>query len=222
MEVREINTRSSALICVGNCWVGAPGTDPGLKAVDLVDQRRRGYLPWPSKVPSGKCELDQNLQTAQLFGPGQNIPLPTTKQTPVTRLRAPPIMPLMTEETGHEIVDLLRDKPIGGAVGWDSYELFRIGEQDSNFARDFFKGFIPLDVESPTRLEIIFNFFDRLSARAWRFRGNAQWAEAPEPEPAALTEKGFEASKDVHPVERGPDAGHSTPLPPLPNEPESI
>ncbi|KAK3329723.1 hypothetical protein B0H66DRAFT_35836 [Apodospora peruviana] len=54
----------------------------------------------------------------------------------------------------------------GGVVGWDSYELFKVGEQDSNFARDSFKTFIPLSIESPARSEIIFNFFDLLSAIA--------------------------------------------------------
>ncbi|KAK0618063.1 hypothetical protein B0T17DRAFT_322266 [Bombardia bombarda] len=54
----------------------------------------------------------------------------------------------------------------GGVVGWDSYELFRVGEQDSNMARDSFKTFIPLSVESDTRVDIILNFFDLLSAIA--------------------------------------------------------
>ncbi|KAK3693586.1 hypothetical protein B0T22DRAFT_43799 [Podospora appendiculata] len=54
----------------------------------------------------------------------------------------------------------------GGVVGWDSYELFRVGEQDSNIARDSFKTFIPLSVDSDTRSGIIFSFFDLLAAVA--------------------------------------------------------
>ncbi|KAJ4398562.1 hypothetical protein N0V85_006249 [Neurospora sp. IMI 360204] len=54
----------------------------------------------------------------------------------------------------------------GGVVGWDSYELFKVGEQDSNMARDSFKTFIPLSVDNRARTEIIFQFFDLLSAVA--------------------------------------------------------
>ncbi|KAL2257013.1 hypothetical protein VTK26DRAFT_775 [Humicola hyalothermophila] len=54
----------------------------------------------------------------------------------------------------------------GGVVGWDSYELFKVGEQDSNMARDSFKTFIPLSVDNEARSKIIFDFFDLLSAVA--------------------------------------------------------
>ncbi|KAL2146899.1 hypothetical protein VTI28DRAFT_2002 [Corynascus sepedonium] len=54
----------------------------------------------------------------------------------------------------------------GGVVGWDSYELFKVGEQDSHMARDSFKTFIPLSVDSESRTRIIFDFFDLLSAIA--------------------------------------------------------
>ncbi|KAM7219288.1 DUF1708 domain containing protein [Rhypophila decipiens] len=54
----------------------------------------------------------------------------------------------------------------GGIVGWDSYELFKVGEQDSNYARDSFKTFIPLSVDNPTRSDIIFSFFDLIAAIA--------------------------------------------------------
>ncbi|KAH8813031.1 hypothetical protein F5884DRAFT_320931 [Xylogone sp. PMI_703] len=53
-----------------------------------------------------------------------------------------------------------------GVVGWESYELFRVGEQDSNMARDAFATFIPLSVDSDARTKIIFDFFDLLSAIA--------------------------------------------------------
>lgn len=73
-----------------------------------------------------------------------------------------------------------------GVVGWDAYELFKVGEQgmrkfmdircdtlkltnnttDSNMARDSFKTFIPLSVENGAKTSIIFNFFDLLSAIA--------------------------------------------------------
>ncbi|KUI70330.1 Morphogenesis-related protein MSB1 [Cytospora mali] len=54
----------------------------------------------------------------------------------------------------------------GGVVGWDAYELFRVGEQDSNMARDSFKTFIPLSVDNGARCSIIFNYFDLMSAIA--------------------------------------------------------
>ncbi|KAL5615005.1 hypothetical protein BROUX41_005070 [Berkeleyomyces rouxiae] len=54
----------------------------------------------------------------------------------------------------------------GGVVGWDVYELFKVGEQDSGMARDSFKTFIPLSVENGAKSCIIFDFFDLLSAIA--------------------------------------------------------
>ncbi|KAF3046383.1 hypothetical protein E8E12_006562 [Didymella heteroderae] len=60
----------------------------------------------------------------------------------------------------------------GGVVTWDAYELFRIGESDSNFARHAFDTFIPLSVDSEARKRIIFDFFDLLSAVAARGKTN--------------------------------------------------
>ncbi|KAF2035948.1 hypothetical protein EK21DRAFT_53700 [Setomelanomma holmii] len=60
----------------------------------------------------------------------------------------------------------------GGVVTWDAYELFRIGESDSNYARHAFDTFIPLSVESEARKRIIFDFFDLLSAVAARGKTN--------------------------------------------------
>ncbi|KAI0473885.1 hypothetical protein GGR56DRAFT_666871 [Xylariaceae sp. FL0804] len=54
----------------------------------------------------------------------------------------------------------------GGLVGWDAYELFKVGEHDSHMARDSFSTFIPLSVENQARSQIIFDFFDLLSAIA--------------------------------------------------------
>lgn len=54
----------------------------------------------------------------------------------------------------------------GGVVSWDAYELFKVGESDSNMARDSFATFIPLSVDSDSRTKIIFDFFDLLSAIA--------------------------------------------------------
>ncbi|KAI1852076.1 hypothetical protein JX265_008119 [Neoarthrinium moseri] len=54
----------------------------------------------------------------------------------------------------------------GGVVGWDAYELFKVGEQDSSFARNAFTTFIPLSVENDARTKIIFYYFDLLSAIA--------------------------------------------------------
>ncbi|KAI4685305.1 uncharacterized protein J4E84_006032 [Alternaria hordeiaustralica] len=60
----------------------------------------------------------------------------------------------------------------GGVVTWDAYELFRIGESDSNFARHAFDTFIPISVDSEARKHIIFDFFDLLSAVAARGKSN--------------------------------------------------
>ncbi|KAI0383510.1 DUF1708-domain-containing protein [Hypomontagnella monticulosa] len=60
----------------------------------------------------------------------------------------------------------------GGLVGWDAYELFRVGEQDSNLARDSFSTFIPLSVENQARSHIIFDYFDLLSAIAAHGKSN--------------------------------------------------
>jgi hypothetical protein len=60
----------------------------------------------------------------------------------------------------------------GGVVTWDAYELFRIGESDSNFASHAFDTFIPLSVESEARRQIIFDFFDLLAAIAAHGKSN--------------------------------------------------
>ncbi|KAH8732864.1 hypothetical protein GQ44DRAFT_696568 [Phaeosphaeriaceae sp. PMI808] len=60
----------------------------------------------------------------------------------------------------------------GGVVTWDAYELFRIGEADSNLARHAFDTFIPLSVECEARKCIIFDFFDLMSAVAARSKTN--------------------------------------------------
>ncbi|KAI1006150.1 hypothetical protein K3495_g2070 [Podosphaera aphanis] len=60
----------------------------------------------------------------------------------------------------------------GGVVGWEAYELFKMGESDSNMARDSFTTFIPLSVDSDARSKIIFDFFDLLSAIAAHSRSN--------------------------------------------------
>lgn len=77
----------------------------------------------------------------------------------------------------------------GGVVGWEAYELFKVGETgrnfrrcsyvkdanihaDSNLARDSFATFIPISVESEARTKIIFDFFDLLSAIAAHAKSN--------------------------------------------------
>ncbi|KAH8680104.1 hypothetical protein BGZ60DRAFT_243282 [Tricladium varicosporioides] len=60
----------------------------------------------------------------------------------------------------------------GGVVSWDAYELFKVGESDSNMARDSFATFIPLSVDSDSRTKIIFDFFDLLSAIAAHSKTN--------------------------------------------------
>ncbi|KAE8349954.1 hypothetical protein BDV28DRAFT_50539 [Aspergillus coremiiformis] len=54
----------------------------------------------------------------------------------------------------------------GGVVTWEAYELFKVGEQDSQLARDAFATFIPISVDSDSRSKIIFDFFDLLTAIA--------------------------------------------------------
>ncbi|KAI1174273.1 hypothetical protein F4777DRAFT_589287 [Nemania sp. FL0916] len=67
------------------------------------------------------------------------------------------------------IADVLRwcwSRIPGGLIGWDAYELFKAGEQDSDMARDAFSTFIPLSVENEARSKIAFDYFDLLSAVA--------------------------------------------------------
>ncbi|KAJ8110687.1 hypothetical protein ONZ43_g5812 [Nemania bipapillata] len=73
------------------------------------------------------------------------------------------------------IADVLRwcwSRIPGGLVGWDAYELFKVGEQDSNMARDSFSTFIPLSVENEARSKIAFDYFDLLSAIAAHGKAN--------------------------------------------------
>ncbi|KAL3453508.1 hypothetical protein BJX65DRAFT_125602 [Aspergillus insuetus] len=60
----------------------------------------------------------------------------------------------------------------GGVVTWEAYELFKVGEQDSQFARDAFSTFIPISVDSDSRTKIIFDFFDLLTAIAAHGKSN--------------------------------------------------
>ncbi|PGH23864.1 hypothetical protein AJ80_02112 [Polytolypa hystricis UAMH7299] len=60
----------------------------------------------------------------------------------------------------------------GGVVTWEAYELFKVGEQDSQLARDAFSTFIPLSVESDARTRIIFDFFDLMAALAAHGKSN--------------------------------------------------
>ncbi|TVY55323.1 Morphogenesis-related protein MSB1 [Lachnellula cervina] len=60
----------------------------------------------------------------------------------------------------------------GGVVSWEAYELFKVGESDSNMARDSFATFIPLSVDTDARTKIIFDFFDLLSAIAAHAKTN--------------------------------------------------
>ncbi|OJJ48607.1 hypothetical protein ASPZODRAFT_130697 [Penicilliopsis zonata CBS 506.65] len=60
----------------------------------------------------------------------------------------------------------------GGVVTWEAYELFKVGEQDSQLARDAFSTFIPISVDSDARTRIIFDFFDLLSAIAAHGKSN--------------------------------------------------
>ncbi|KAJ5909664.1 hypothetical protein N7504_004307 [Penicillium tannophilum] len=60
----------------------------------------------------------------------------------------------------------------GGVVTWEAYELFKVGEQDSDWARDAFATFIPISVDSDARAKIIFDFFDLLASIAAHGKSN--------------------------------------------------
>ncbi|KAI1433831.1 hypothetical protein GGR50DRAFT_665970 [Xylaria sp. CBS 124048] len=60
----------------------------------------------------------------------------------------------------------------GGLVGWDAYELFKVGEKDSNMAPDAFSTFIPISIDNVPRSNIIFDYFDLLSAIAAHGKAN--------------------------------------------------
>ncbi|KAJ5884914.1 hypothetical protein N7495_009424 [Penicillium taxi] len=60
----------------------------------------------------------------------------------------------------------------GGVVTWEAYELFKVGESDSDLARDAFSTFIPISVDSDARSKIIFDFFDLLAAIAAHGKSN--------------------------------------------------
>ncbi|KAK1238309.1 hypothetical protein MKX07_006455 [Trichoderma sp. CBMAI-0711] len=60
----------------------------------------------------------------------------------------------------------------GGLVGWTAYDLFRVGERDSNMARDSFKTFIPLSVDNAARQQLIFDFFSLIAAVAAHGKNN--------------------------------------------------
>ncbi|PTU17532.1 hypothetical protein P175DRAFT_0540424 [Aspergillus ochraceoroseus IBT 24754] len=60
----------------------------------------------------------------------------------------------------------------GGVVTWDAYELFKVGEQDAQFARDAFSTFIPISIDSDARTKIILDFFDLLAAIAAHAKSN--------------------------------------------------
>ena len=53
-----------------------------------------------------------------------------------------------------------------GVVTWPVYEGFQIGEKESNMARNAFETFVPIGVESESRKNIIYDFFDLLAAVA--------------------------------------------------------
>lgn len=60
----------------------------------------------------------------------------------------------------------------GGVVTWDTYELFKVGELDSNMSRNAFTTFIPMTADSDARWRIIVDFFDLLAAIAARGKTN--------------------------------------------------
>ncbi|CAG8400145.1 unnamed protein product [Penicillium salamii] len=60
----------------------------------------------------------------------------------------------------------------GGVVTWEAYETFKMGEHDSDMARDAFSTFIPIGGDSEARTNIIIDFFDLLAAIAAHGKSN--------------------------------------------------
>lgn len=60
----------------------------------------------------------------------------------------------------------------GGVVTWEAYETFKMGEHDSDMARDAFSTFIPIGGDSDARTNIILAFFDLLAAIAAHGKSN--------------------------------------------------
>ncbi|CAI7664732.1 unnamed protein product [Penicillium palitans] len=60
----------------------------------------------------------------------------------------------------------------GGVVTWEAYETFKMGEHDSDMARDAFSTFIPIGGDSDARTNIILDFFDLLAAIAAHGKSN--------------------------------------------------
>ncbi|KAJ9485096.1 hypothetical protein VN97_g8260 [Penicillium thymicola] len=60
----------------------------------------------------------------------------------------------------------------GGVVTWEAYETFKMGEHDSDMARDAFSTFIPIGGDSEARTNIILDFFDLLAAIAAHGKSN--------------------------------------------------
>ncbi|KUM61853.1 hypothetical protein ACN42_g5267 [Penicillium freii] len=60
----------------------------------------------------------------------------------------------------------------GGVVTWETYETFKMGEHDSDMARDAFSTFIPIGGDSDARTNIILDFFDLLAAIAAHGKSN--------------------------------------------------
>ncbi|KAJ5154542.1 uncharacterized protein N7500_009981 [Penicillium coprophilum] len=60
----------------------------------------------------------------------------------------------------------------GGVVTWEAYETFKMGEHDSDMARDAFSTFIPIGGDSDARINIILDFFDLLAAIAAHGKSN--------------------------------------------------
>ncbi|CDM31926.1 hypothetical protein DTO013E5_1840 [Penicillium roqueforti] len=60
----------------------------------------------------------------------------------------------------------------GGVVTWEAYETFKMGENDSDMARDAFSTFIPIGGDSDARTSIILDFFDLLAAIAAHGKSN--------------------------------------------------
>ena len=65
-----------------------------------------------------------------------------------------------------------------GVVSWPVYEGFQIGEQESSLARNAFDTFIPIGAATQARKNIIFDFFDLLSAVAAHGKNNGMAGQA--------------------------------------------
>ncbi|UKZ75461.1 hypothetical protein TrVFT333_003146 [Trichoderma virens FT-333] len=143
----------------------------GLDDADLLPLKKKWDDAWTRKTVEpeevrellhGCCE---ELKSRGLDHPFFLLPFrPTSNPSAELRMTEPMVI--------SGVVKWCWSRLHGGLIGWDAYELFKVGERDSNMARDSFKTFIPLSVENAARQQIIFDFFSLIAAVAAHGKNN--------------------------------------------------